>query len=56
MAATGPEGPVPVALRREGDQLVIQWSDGATGRIAWQVIPLWRQLPPRITREEPEPS
>ena len=38
MASTGPEGPVPVALRREGDQLVIQWSDGATGRIAWKAL------------------
>jgi DUF971 family protein len=26
---------LPLALRREGDELVIQWSDGASGRVSW---------------------
>jgi DUF971 family protein len=30
--------PVPVALRRDGDHLVIEWSDGLTGRITWKAL------------------
>lgn len=30
--------PTPVALRRDGEKLVIEWSDGLTGRIGWQTL------------------
>ncbi len=30
------QGPLPAALRREGDDLVIEWSDGASGRVSWK--------------------
>ena len=28
----------PVSLRRDGDRLVIQWSDGLTGSVTWKAL------------------
>jgi DUF971 family protein len=36
--ATPPSPPVPVALRRDGDRLVIEWSDGFTGSVTWKAL------------------
>jgi DUF971 family protein len=30
--------PLPVALRRDGDRLVIEWSDGLVGYVTWQAL------------------
>lgn len=30
--------PLPVALRRDGDRLVIDWNDGRTGSITWKQL------------------
>lgn len=30
--------PMPVALRREGDSLVIEWSDGVRGEVTWKAL------------------
>lgn len=38
MAATPSGSPHPLALRREGDCLVIDWSDGLTGRLSWRQL------------------
>jgi DUF971 family protein len=39
MAASGPESPVPLALRKEGsDHLVIEWSDGCVARLTWKQL------------------
>jgi DUF971 family protein len=38
MTPTGPNAPSPLALRRDGDSLVIEWSDGCVGRIGWQQL------------------
>jgi DUF971 family protein len=38
MAETGPHPLSPLALRREGDSLVIEWSDGCVGKISWQQL------------------
>jgi DUF971 family protein len=38
MAASGLEGPMPTALRREGDTLVIEWSDGCRGALTWKQL------------------
>ncbi|MFO0928676.1 MAG: DUF971 domain-containing protein [Gemmataceae bacterium] len=35
MASSSPDQPLPVALRRDGDSLVIEWSDGLVGRVSW---------------------
>jgi DUF971 family protein len=35
MSASGPESPLPVALKNEGDRLRIDWDDGHQGAIAW---------------------
>jgi DUF971 family protein len=29
---------LPTSLRRDGDRLVIQWSDGATGSVTWKQL------------------
>ncbi len=33
-----PQPPWPKALRREGDCLVIEWSDGFVGSITWKAL------------------
>jgi DUF971 family protein len=39
MAASGGEGLVPLALRKEGDDhLVVEWSDGVVGRVSWRQL------------------
>ena len=30
--------PTPLALRRDGDRLVIQWNDGVTGSVTWKAL------------------
>jgi DUF971 family protein len=30
--------PVPTSLRRDGDLLVIEWSDGTTARLTWKAL------------------
>jgi DUF971 family protein len=35
---TGQSEIVPKALRREGDHLVIEWSDGLVGRLTWKQL------------------
>lgn len=36
MSASSPI--TPTALRREGDSLLIEWSDGQTGRLTWKQL------------------
>jgi DUF971 family protein len=38
MSSTGPNSLVPLALRKEGDFLVIEWSDGRTGKVSWKQL------------------
>jgi DUF971 family protein len=38
MDATGPSAAVPLALRKEGDSLVIEWRDGCVAKIGWQEL------------------
>jgi DUF971 family protein len=33
-----PSSPLPVALRRDGDRLVIEWSDGFVGSVTWTAL------------------
>jgi DUF971 family protein len=33
-----PSPPLPVALRRDGDHLVIEWNDGFVGSVTWQAL------------------
>jgi DUF971 family protein len=35
---TSSNPPSPTALRREGEFLVLEWSDGRTGRITWKKL------------------
>lgn len=50
MASSGPNPPQPLALRREGDCLVIEWTDGLVGRIPW--VRLRNACPCAACREE----
>jgi DUF971 family protein len=35
---TAPGSIVPRSMRRDGDRLVIEWSDGAVGQITWKAL------------------
>jgi DUF971 family protein len=38
MPASSPDSPMPLAMRKEGDSLVIEWSDGCTGKVSWKAL------------------
>lgn len=33
-----PSGPLPTAMRRDGDRLIIEWDDGYRGAVAWKTL------------------
>jgi len=33
-----PAEPMPTSMKRDGDALRIEWSDGTVGRVAWSVL------------------
>ncbi len=35
---TAADGTVPTSMRREGDYLVIDWSDGTIARLSWKML------------------
>jgi DUF971 family protein len=35
---TAPGTTVPTSMRRDGDHLVIDWSDGTTARLTWKAL------------------
>ena len=38
MSASNVEPLMPTAMRREGEHLVIEWSDGVVGRLGWKML------------------